>query len=83
MTASGRGGGVGDVSRLGRPAEGLSASGLLAAHKSPSVAQSAVEVNVGLECVWVFEYSPAVPADVTLLSCRDNRIHAINDHMNG
>lgn len=68
-------GGVGDVSGLGRPAEGLGTSGLLAAHEPPPVAQSAVEVDVGLEGVGVFEYSPAVPADVTLLTCGGETPH--------
>lgn len=63
---------VGDIPGFWRSAEEFGTPGLLAAHKPPSVAQSAVEVDVGLEGVGVFEYSPAVPADVTLFTCKEN-----------
>lgn len=33
-----------------------------------------MEVNVGLERIGIFEYSPAVPADVTLLTCGNKKV---------
>lgn len=71
MAGSRRGGGVGDVSGFRRPAEGLCASGLLAGHEPSPVTQGTVEVDVRFERVRVLEYSPAVPADVALLTCSE------------
>lgn len=70
--------GVGNVPGFGRPAEGLGASGLLAAHEASAVAQGAVEVHVGLERVGVLEDSPAVPADVALLAWKEQVISLMN-----
>lgn len=78
VAVPGRGGGVGNVPGFGWPAEAVCAPGLLAVHKAPPVAQSAVEMDVGLECVWIFKYSPAVPANVAFFTCREAERHDVN-----
>lgn len=59
---------------LGGQAEGGgSGPAVVVMEEGPAVAQSAVEVDVGLEAVGILEGPPAVPADVPLLPCGGKR----------